>query len=184
MGNRGTCPDTHYIRLDDLTEKVLHELNALISAIKYPVFWDKLSGKLSQQATKESNILMQDGVRIKERLNDLAHILKNAYEDKLKGVIDEETFMLLTNDFKRERDELRRQEEKKKGQLEVVQQYVNGLGLFRAFVEKQTPLTTINRTTVGEFIDYIAVYPANRTSKPYTQKIEIHYHFVGKIDLG
>lgn len=31
-------------------------------------------------------------------------------------------------------------------------------------------------------IDWIAVYPADRSVRPYTQKIEIHYHFIGKIE--
>ncbi|MDE7218327.1 MAG: DUF4368 domain-containing protein [Oscillospiraceae bacterium] len=40
----------------------------------------------------------------------------------------------------------------------------------------------LTRDIVGQFIDWIAVYPANRSGRLYTQKIEIHYHFIGKIE--
>lgn len=42
-----------------------------------------------------------------KRQNELRKCLAIAYKDKVKGVMDDETFVLLSNQFKRERDQLK-----------------------------------------------------------------------------
>lgn len=44
--------------------------------------------------------------------NKLRKCLATAYEDKLKGGMDGKTFVLLNNQFKRERDELKEIQQK------------------------------------------------------------------------
>ena len=41
-----------------------------------------------------------------KRQNDLRRCLATVYKDKVKGVMDDETFVLLNNQFKKERDQL------------------------------------------------------------------------------
>lgn len=35
---------------------------------------------------------------------------------------------------------------------------------------------------VGQFINWIAVYPEDRGIQPYKQNVAIHYHFIDKIE--
>lgn len=44
--------------------------------------------------------------------NELRKYLTIAYEDKVKGVMDNETFVLLCNQFKRGRDQLKEAQQK------------------------------------------------------------------------
>lgn len=48
----------------------------------------------------------------------------------------------------------------------------------------QKGVRTLTREAIGQFIDWIDVYPADRSTKQYVQKIEIHYHYIGTIETG
>ena len=41
----------------------------------------------------------------------------------------------------------------------------------------------ITREVLHELVDYILVYPAVRNGKEYTQKIAIHFLFVGQLEM-
>lgn len=49
-------------------------------------------------------------------------------------------------------------------------------------VEGHADIKLLTRDIIGKSIDWIAVYSADRSVRPYTQKIEIHYHFIGKVE--
>ena len=50
-------------------------------------------------------------------------------------------------------------------------------------IAEQERIFILTRDIIGQFIEWIAVYTADRTAKPYRQKIEIHYQFIGRVDL-
>ena len=182
MGNRGTCPNTHYIRLDFLSDKVLGELQKLIQAAKSKRFWDNIAVAKSIESQETIQCLMEQQWQMDKRQNALRKYLATAYEDKVKGVIDGETFVLLSNQFKKERDQLKETQQKIQKKFETAQKFQDGLARFKKEVEGQADIRFLTRDIVGQFIDWIAVYPADRSVRPYRQKIEIHYHFIGKIE--
>lgn len=183
VGNRGACPDTHYVRLDNLKEVVLSELNHLITVSKQAGFWSKITSQQMVQVQEKIDKLLQDDHVISRRVKEIAEILRNVYEDKVKGVIDDETFVMLVNSFKKERGELRNKEQQIQEQLEEAQRFQGGFELFKKLLKGQGEILVLTRDIVGQFIDWIAVYPADRSVKPYRQKIEIYYQFIGKVEL-
>lgn len=181
MGNRGTCSNTHYIRLDSLSKRVLDELQKLIKAAQNNGFWERVTAAKSMESQKTVRKLMEQQRKMDKRQNELKKYLATAYEDKVKGVMDDETFVLLSNQFKRERDELKEAQQRIQTEFETAQKFQDGLARFKKEVKGQTNIKFLTRDIVGQFIDWIAVYPEDRSVWPYTQKIEIHYHFIGKI---
>ena len=109
VGNRGSCPDTHYIRLDDLQQRVLDELNQLIRSAKEKGFWDRVASQKSLESHEQVLTLTEDNKCICNRLKEIAGLPTKVYEDKMKGVIDDETFVLLISGFKKEHKYLRKQ---------------------------------------------------------------------------
>ena len=79
MGNRGTCTDTHYIRLDDLKIKVLNELNRLIKVAKGQSLWDKVTHQKSIESQEQIQILSDDYNSISGRLKALGGIFASLY---------------------------------------------------------------------------------------------------------
>lgn len=181
VGNRGTCSNTHYIRLDSLSKRVLDELQKLIKAAQNNGFWERVTAAKSMESQKTVRKLMEQQRKMDKRQNELKKYLATAYEDKVKGVMDDETFVLLSNQFKRERDELKEAQQRIQTEFETAQKFQDGLARFKKEVKGQTNIKFLTRDIVGQFIDWIAVYPEDRSVWPYTQKIEIHYHFIGKI---
>lgn len=126
--------------------------------------------------------LMEQQRKMDKRQNELKKYLATVYEDKVTGVMNDETFVLLSNQFKRERNELKEAQQRIQTEFETAQKFQDGLARFKKEVKGQTNIKFLTRDIVGQFIDWIAVYPEDRDAKPYSQKIEIHYHFIGKIE--
>ncbi len=182
VGNRGTCSNTHYIRLDSLSAMVHDELQKLIKAAQNNDFWERITAAKSMESQKTVWKLMEQQRKLDKRQSELRKYLATAYEDKVKGVMDDETFVLLSNQFKRERNELKEGQQRIQAEFEAAQKFQEGLAHFKKEAEGQSDIKFLTRDIVGQFIDWIAVYPADRSVQPYTQKIEIHYHFIGKIE--
>lgn len=182
VGNRGTCPNTHYIRLDFLNDKVLDELRKLIQAAKNDSFWDNIAATKSTESQKVIQCLMEQQRQTDKRQNELKMYLATAYEDKVKGMIDDEIFVMLSDQFKKERSQLKEAQQRIQTELETTQKFQDGLTRFKKEVKGQIDIRFLTRDIVGQFIDWIAVYPADRSVQPYRQKIEIHYHYIGKIE--
>ena len=137
MGNRGTCSDTHYIRLDFLRDKVLDELQRLLKAAKSTGFWDRVAVVKSIESQKTIQKLMEQQRIMDKRQSELRKYLATAYEDKVKGVIDDETFVLLSNKFKKERDLLKEAQQRIQTECETAQKFQSGLTQFKKEVEGQ-----------------------------------------------
>ena len=109
VGNRGTCSDTHYIRLDYLEDRVLNEINTLLSTVHND--WDSFIHTLEQQKLSESQtqekLLASEHKTLMKRQEELSSVIARLYEDKIKDEIDDETYHLLSNQFKSERGDNR-----------------------------------------------------------------------------
>lgn len=182
-GNRGTCPNTHYVRLDVLTKLVIEELNILLKAARNPFFWDRLMRQKSEDMKIEVQHLTEEIAALHNRLEELSKALSASYEDKMKGMIDDETFVVLAQAFKKERKQLREQESHAQETLRRTQDFQNRFTQFKASVVDQPKIKQLSRDIVGGFIDYIAVYTADRSMKSHAQRIDIYYHFIGRVDM-
>ena len=127
--------------------------------------------------------LTEEIADIRDRLEELSKTFSAAYEEKMKGVIDSETFVVLARTFKKERSLLREREAHAQVTLRHTQDFQGRFEQFKASVAYQPKIKQLSRNIVGRFIDYIAVYPADRSVKPHTQRIDIYYHFIGRIDM-
>lgn len=160
---------------------VLCSLNRLLQNLKDPVFCENVSRRVSCESQALVCVLEAELQEIDSRLRKKTAMLSAAYEDKVNGIIDEETFLLLTGQFKQEREQLKVCQSDILCKLETTRNSQERLSHFMRLVEGQGPITELSREIVGRFIDWIAVYPADRSVKPHTQRIEIYYHFIGKI---
>lgn len=84
-----------------LSDNVLDELQRLLKAAKSNGFWKRVTVAKSIESQKTIQKLMEQQRIMDKHQNELRKYLATAYEDKVKGVIDDETFVLLSNQFKR-----------------------------------------------------------------------------------
>lgn len=86
---------------------MLDELQRLIKAAESNDFWNRLTAAKSIESQKTVQKLMEQQQKMDKRQNKLRKCLVTAYEDKVKGVMNDKMFVLLSNQFKRERDQLK-----------------------------------------------------------------------------
>ncbi|MCC5910991.1 MAG: recombinase family protein [Clostridiaceae bacterium] len=157
----------HSILEDELEEMILSDFRKLVHK-----FADR--EKLKQKAEKVANrkktsksIYEDELISVEKRLEDVKIMLKSLYEDKVKGIIDEEQFLEFYNSFNKDKLNLgNRQDELKKilnitGKQEDKKKKVEGL------VDRTMNLKKLNRLILCEMIEKVEVLES--------QDIKIHY---------
>ena len=183
VGNRGTCPNTHYVRLDYLEHCVLDEINALLLTVHND--WDNFVYTLEQQKLSEiqlqEKVLTTEHKTIIKRQDELASITVQLYEDKVKGELDDETYHLLSNKFKSERSTNQQRLHLLQEEIQGNQSALDEVERFSETIARHSQIGALTREVLQELVDYIVIYPAIRNGKEYTQNISIHYLHIGKI---
>lgn len=131
----------------------------------------KLTGNTKRRAPKQEN---------SEKVSQL---YEKVYEDNAEGKISDEWFMQLSHKYEVERMGLKTKISdlrQKLNDLDAMQQNKdNFLSAVRKFMEMETLTAPLLR----ELIDRIEVHETEGTGKNRTQRIVIHYRFVGYIEL-
>ena len=94
--------------MDLLTDRVLDELQRQLKAAKSNDFWGRFTVAKSIESQETIQKLTEQQQKMDKRQSKLRKFLDTAYEDKVKGVMDGEPFVLLSNQFKKERDQLKK----------------------------------------------------------------------------
>lgn len=149
VGNRGICSNTHHIRLDLLSNRVLNELQKLIKTAQRNAFWDRIAVAKSIELHKTIQKLTEQRQKMDKRQNELRKCLATAYEDKVKGVMDDEISVRLNNQFKRVRDQVKETQQEIQKKFETAQKLRDGLVRFEWEVEGQVDVKIITREIVG-----------------------------------
>lgn len=156
-------------------------MNKLICKSKDPSFWSEVKSQKNIQTKEEIAFRKEELQSNAQRQKTITDLLKSVYEDKVHGTIDDETFALLVNSYRKESNELRNREQHLQTKLDILQNEQNRMLLFQKMLIEQKKIDNLTRDILGRFVDWIAIYPADRSTKPYRQKMEIHYHFIGKL---
>lgn len=86
---------------------MLDELQRFIKATKSSDFWDRIAVAKLIGSHKTIQKPMEQQQKMDKRQNELRKYLATDYGDKVKEVMDDETFVLLSNQFKRGCDQLK-----------------------------------------------------------------------------
>jgi DNA invertase Pin-like site-specific DNA recombinase len=107
-GNRGTCPTTHYIRVDFLDQVILQEVRRLTRfASKHEAEFAQIIMGLSQQADATQRERKQrELAAMRNRDRELDRVFNRMYEDNLNGKIDDDRFAKMSSQYTTEQKEL------------------------------------------------------------------------------
>ncbi len=184
-GDRGTCPETHFIRADSIEYVVTKELQRLARFLKKDedALADLLAEKTNKNINDERKYLEGALQKATYRNEEVSRLYKTAYEKNVNGTITDEWFMELSHNYEVEKLELKEKitEYKERiGNLENMKQSKeNFIQAVRKFIEMET----LSGPLLRELIDHIDVYHIEGTGKNRTQRIAIYYRFVGYIEI-
>ncbi len=179
------CSSTHYIRLDFLERVVLYEVNRLAAfASEYEDAFIKAIMGRSAKAAENARVRKQrelDGLVARDKELDM--LFERLYEDNVAGKIDDARFAKMAKRYEQEQGENGKRIKTLRLELKQSEGKRMDIDDFLTTVRRYTNATKITKRMVGELIDHIDVYQAEKQDGVTTQRVEIHYNCIGAFDV-
>ena len=183
-GRRGTCDDTHYVRADSLEQIMMLELKSLASflADDEQAFADILEAKTNKSILDQQKFLESSIDKSVARTKEIAVMYEKLFEKHINGIVNEESFMQLSQKYEAERDELKVKIKQYRDELAETENLRTSKEQFTMAVRKFMQMETLTPALLNELVEKIEVYSIEGKGKNKTQKIIIHYRFFGVIE--
>ena len=179
------CSSTHYIRLDFLEQVVLYEVNRLATfASEYEDAFIKAIMGRSAKVAENARVRKQrelDGLVARDKELDM--LFERLYEDNVAGKIDDARFAKMAKRYEQEQGENGKRIKALRLELKQSEGKRMDIDDFLVTVRRYTNATKITKRMVGELIDHIDVYQAEKQDGVTTQRVVIHYNCIGAFDV-
>ncbi len=182
---RGTCQARHYIRADALEQLVVFELKRLAIMLQQDedLLVDILEKKTNKDFYDEKKHLEEQLQKAIVRQQTVASLYEKLYEDNATGKVTDEWFTHMSHKYEVERAELKVKIFNLREQVANMQTVQHSKDMFIGAVRKFLDMETITAPLIHELIDHIDVYEAEGKGKNKTQRVVIHYNFVGYLEI-
>ena len=182
---RGTCPERHYIRADALEQIVILELKRLAIMLQQD---EKLLAEILEKKTHkdfydEKKFLEGELQKAIARQQMVATLYENLYEDNATGKVTDEWFTHMSHKYVVERAELKVKIFDLREKVANMQTVQHSKDMFIGAIRKFLDMETITAPLIHELVDHIDVYEAEGKGKNKTQRVVIHYNFVGYLEI-
>ena len=183
-GCRGTCEGTHYVRADSLEQIVMLELRSLASFLieDEEAFADILEAKTNKSILNQQKFLESSIDKATARTKGVALMYEKLFEKHINGIVNEESFMQLSQKYETERDELKVKIRQYQEELSEIENLRTSKEQFTFAVRKFMQMETLTPALLNELIEKIEVHSIEGKGKNKTQRIVIHYRFIGVIE--
>ncbi len=183
-GRRGTCEGTHYVRADSLEQIVMLELRSLASFLieDEEAFADILEAKTNKSILSQQKFLESSIDKATARTKEVAVMYEKLFEKHINGIVNEESFMQLSQKYETERDELKLKIRQYQEELSEIENLRTSKEQFTFAVRKFMQMETLTPALLNELIEKIEVHSIEGKGKNKTQRIVIHYRFIGVIE--
>ena len=182
---RGTCQARHYIRADALEQIVVFELKRLAIMLQQDeeLLVDILEKKTNKDFYDEKKYLEGELQKAIVRQQTVASLYEKLYEDNATGKVTDEWFTHMSHKYEVERAELKVKIFNLREKVANMQTVQHSKDMFIGAVRKFLDMDTITAPLIHELIDHIDVYEAEGKGKNKTQRVVIHYNFVGYLEI-
>ena len=147
------------------------------------VFAELLAQKTNADMIAEKKYMEAELQRCIARNNKVAELFEKLYEDNVEGKVTDEWFLQLSHKYEVERMELKEKIAKLRGSISDLDSMQTNKDQFIHAIRKFMEMQTLTAPLLRELIDHIDVYETEGTGKNRTQRIMIHYKFVGVIEI-
>ena len=184
-GNRGTCTSTHYVRVDFLEEVVLGEIRRLTKfASLYEDEFVKAVIGHSQQAEQTDRKLKEKELKtLLARDEELDGLFERIYEDNVSGKLSDDRFAKMSRRYEDEQKELSEKIKKLRSEIEKQSSRSMTTDMFIGLVRKYTRARKLTPRMLNELVEKIEVFNAEKIDGVWEQRLRIHYHCVGTIEI-
>ena len=172
------CDNNKAIRMDKLEEILLNAINDLLDN-----YYDKSDLKELYEIRQEQDTNNNDSVKalIKEKeelnkkINNNKNYYRNLFEEKVKGVISEDMFQMMSKDYFNEIENMMKRIEIIDSQVEVLKVGKKEKKQADEILKKYKKIKNLNKIILDEFIDKVYIGEIDKETK--TRDIEIEWNF-------
>lgn len=184
-GSRKTCFTPHYIRTDFLEQIVLAEIRRITRfASHHEEEFTKAVAEYSKSALQQRIKVYQDQMQtLINRDKELDRLFETMYEDNVSGKISDDRFVKMSRTYEKEQTSIAEQIHDIRAKCDDALERVQSSAGFVAAVKKYTYAKKLTPRMLGELIDYIEVFNAEKESNKRLQRIVIHYRCIGVVSF-
>ncbi len=184
-GRRGTCEGTHYVRADSLEQIVMLELRRMALLLKNDedLFVSILEAKTNKSMHRQQKLLEDTINKSVARSKEVAMLYERLFEEHIKGTVSDEWFVQLSVKYETERDELKAKIKQSKDELASLEKFNAGKERFQSAIRSFMQMERLTPALLNELVEKIEVHNIEGKGKNRTQRIIIHYRFMGIIEL-
>ena len=146
-------------------------------------FAELLAQKTNKDILKEQKYLEEELRKSVARNEKVSGLYEKLYEDNASGKVTDEWFMQLSHKYEVERMELKAKIAELRKRISNIgtmqQNKENFINAIRRFME----MKKLTAPLLRELIDKITVYETEGVGKNRSQRIMIHYKFIGYIEI-
>ena len=175
---------SHRIEARDLYNIVLEDIqyHGSMALSAKEDFVEKIIEKIEIEKIDEGKELSNKLELKKNQLAELDRSYEQLYEDRLEGNITERNFNLMNVSISKKQDKLIEEIKVLEGDIEVSFETEDNYKKFMNNISKYAKIKSLNRYILNQIIDKIYVYDKEEIDGQISQKVEIHYKFIGKLN--
>ena len=176
---------SHSIRNVVHEEIVLHDLNRVLSFASNheKEFIELVTSSTQAELDKTARQAKREYESAMARINKLDSIIQKLYEDNLEGKISDERFQKMTESYELEQKNLQARVKEIETQLSSIAEQKANTTSFISTVKSCTEVKELDAKTLRIFIEKIIVHQKEKIDGVKTQKVEIIYNGIGKIQI-
>ena len=146
-------------------------------------FAELLAQKTTKDYERESRNRRQHLQELIARNKEVDRLFERIYEDNVSGKLTDERFMKMSQRYDEEQQQLKKDIEELQRQCDRENDRAFCKEQFLKAVRKFMEMKTLTPTILHELVERIDVYQTQGRGKNRTQRIVIHYNFIGVLDL-
>lgn len=169
-----TCDNNKSIRYDIIEQYVLDAINGLLKKCNQKLLKEEFNETLERQNRQDTLItnLNKEKANLEKKLNESKLYFKNLYMDKMKGIISEEDFSILREEYTKDVESYQTRLEDIEQQLDETETRKENSKDIESILKKYKKIDKLTRIIVDEFIEKIYVGALDKDTKTREIKIE------------
>ena len=176
----------HYIRAVVLERLVLQNLQRVVAYAQEDE--DEFVRRVMENKTAVQRAEQEQAKRTLEkqerRINELDAIIQRLYEDHVMGKLNAERFAKLSEGYEKEQADLKQSVGSLRAIVDAAEVQNVNVQSFLKIVKKYTEPTELTPAILREFVEKVVVHAPDKSSGHRVQRIDVHYTFIGEIDLS
>lgn len=178
------CCTSHKIETRDLYNIVLADIQShALCAIDNPEeYYQMLCDKLERSYDKDDTELKKELTALNTRNDEIETLFFSLYQDKTKGIINEQRFMMLTGKLDEEQAEIKARTQSIVNALSQSTSRNKKVSQFMDEISQYAAIEKLEDAMLHKLIENIIVDEVKEIDGERVQTIKIVYNFIGELD--